>query len=901
MASSTIAPADPYLGTNVIDNQNDAVAWEVADFLFGAKSIKNIAEGNGTWGDAAVIGITAATFLIPPAKIALLGNKALRKVLAETITVNASTGSLPVVAKAIAKTRAEVEAELVRRGKLTYAESLKAQEPLIPMSEARFKSITSPEPETKFVPEGLPFDKYNPRNEGIGRPFDEDYDSFRDRDRNPAQEADDYIAMQGIGNKKKLLTKEELDAKDVESAQYYDKRKFTQDEIETKIDRLTDKQLNSPQLKRKQGESKEDYEARLEDYVRADEYEPKEIQRIVEQLIKDNKRAADIDSKEVKSIFLSLIRILKSEEIKRTVSPEVYKGLSRSFKEFEKEFEDTVVDIVEAKAVLKKYETNLPDEKFAEKRIPSKDGIKYEEGDIKPQGSSIRYEEDITDDSEFGAVKTIADDMFDRTGDEASRLKPGTGTSYDKKVPNPEVLKIKIPEEARMDKDLREGLSIPAQKFAELQALIDKLTTFNKSNTRKLRYASADELADLKEKSIQNQNKIERYQRELLIIKKTLSEEEVINAVKVSEEITKRALERRRYPLGVPEIKKALPSEKAIAKNPEAYRIQAGPKTTEKVAEFTGKNSEVTVHSGGADGSDTAWAEAADRLGIKTNGHSFEGHETMGSASGFVGKRPALETRNILTKEQLEIADESLKKAAKSLDRPFNPKASYVNLLRRNYYQLKDSEAVVAVGEILTGGTKVNGGTGWAVQMGIDKGIPVYVFDQKVKLWAVWNGSKFEKLSGFPPKFKEFAGVGTRELNDDGRKAIEEYMEQYVSRGTKAKVAESTGSVVKWNELTTAQQANTVYIGRGTGDKGKFGNPFKVVPQFRTVKQALQEYGVWLQDKIKTDLEYARDIYSLKGKTIACPGPESVTECHGQIILKAIKYLDEHPELMEGK
>jgi len=198
------------------------------------------------------------------------------------------------------------------------------------------------------------------------------------------------------------------------------------------------------------------------------------------------------------------------------------------------------------------------------------------------------------------------------------------------------------------------------------------------------------------------------------------------------------------------------------------------------IKSFDGKVSEVTVHSGGAEGADTAWAEAADRLKIKTTAHSFEGHESMGSASGFVGKRPALETRSNLTKEQLEIADEFLKKAAKSLGRPFNPKVNYVNLLRRNYYQLKNSEAVVAIGEILPGATKVDGGTGWAVQMGIDKKIPVYVFDQKVKLWAVWNGSKFEKLSGLPPKFKEFAGVGSRKLNDDGLKAIEEYLEQFM-------------------------------------------------------------------------------------------------------------------------
>ena len=144
MANATVPPVDQYRGTNIVE-KNDSVAWEVADFLFGAKSIKKILDGEGTWGDAALVGITAATFLIPPAKIAQLGTKALRKVLAETIVVNAATDSLPVVARAAGRTRAEIEAELARRGKLTYGKTPEPEAPTRPMSEQRFESITSPE------------------------------------------------------------------------------------------------------------------------------------------------------------------------------------------------------------------------------------------------------------------------------------------------------------------------------------------------------------------------------------------------------------------------------------------------------------------------------------------------------------------------------------------------------------------------------------------------------------------------------------------------------------------------------------------------------------------------------------------------------------------------------------
>jgi ribA/ribD-fused uncharacterized protein len=138
MANPIAPPIDQYRGTNIVEKDNDSVAWEVADFLFGAKSIKKIMDGEGTWGDALNVGITAATFLIPPAKIAQLGTKALRTVLAETIVVNAATDSLPVVAKAAGKTKLEIEAELARRGKpveynpaVTTAEDARTLEPNI--------------------------------------------------------------------------------------------------------------------------------------------------------------------------------------------------------------------------------------------------------------------------------------------------------------------------------------------------------------------------------------------------------------------------------------------------------------------------------------------------------------------------------------------------------------------------------------------------------------------------------------------------------------------------------------------------------------------------------------------------------------------------------------------------
>jgi hypothetical protein len=111
------------------------------------------------------------------------------------------------------------------------------------------------------------------------------------------------------------------------------------------------------------------------------------------------------------------------------------------------------------------------------------------------------------------------------------------------------------------------------------------------------------------------------------------------------------------------------------------------------------------------------------------------------------------------------------------------------------------------------------------------------------------------------------------------------------------KTIDEVGNVVRWKSLTSAEQKDVVYIGRGSGDKGKFGNPFPVGNGV-TVKEAVDKYSSWLWDKIKSDPEYAKELYALKGKRLACPGSEPNDACHGQVIIKAIKYLDKHPELI---
>jgi len=114
----------------------------------------------------------------------------------------------------------------------------------------------------------------------------------------------------------------------------------------------------------------------------------------------------------------------------------------------------------------------------------------------------------------------------------------------------------------------------------------------------------------------------------------------------------------------------------------------------------------------------------------------------------------------------------------------------YMNLLARNWSQVKYSTQIFAIGYIVEPGKKspkgyyskskyqtVDGGTGYAVQMGVNNNKDIYVFDQNIKSWFRWSYSTltFIKLEKTPKITSEnFAGIGTREITTEGIEAIKD-------------------------------------------------------------------------------------------------------------------------------
>jgi len=184
------------------------------------------------------------------------------------------------------------------------------------------------------------------------------------------------------------------------------------------------------------------------------------------------------------------------------------------------------------------------------------------------------------------------------------------------------------------------------------------------------------------------------------------------------------------------------------------------------------------LHSGGAKGADTVWGTIGSEYGISEENTK---HYWMKG-----GSKPP-QGNVLLTEEQKEEARPHVKQAAASMrergDNTRSPPSSSlaVSLIHRNWFQVKNSDAVFA---ITKGGLnptrtliKPDRGTPWAVEMGINQGKPVYVFAQGLNQWFTWDGSKFIETET-PTLTPNFAGVGTRGINEAGRQAIRNVYEK---------------------------------------------------------------------------------------------------------------------------
>ena len=172
-----------------------------------------------------------------------------------------------------------------------------------------------------------------------------------------------------------------------------------------------------------------------------------------------------------------------------------------------------------------------------------------------------------------------------------------------------------------------------------------------------------------------------------------------------------------------------------------------------------------TLYSGGATGSEAAFGEAAEAAGIKEVSFSFEGHN-QARTNG----------RRILDQRELAAGDVSLVYVAHRLHRHWDKTETLRKVLQSQWHVVSHAAQVFVVGAIQPDGT-VHGGTGWSVELAKRWNKRVWVFDQNHAAWFTWSGASW--MRGEPViESPDFAGTGTRFLNEAGRSAIRELFER---------------------------------------------------------------------------------------------------------------------------
>lgn len=158
-------------------------------------------------------------------------------------------------------------------------------------------------------------------------------------------------------------------------------------------------------------------------------------------------------------------------------------------------------------------------------------------------------------------------------------------------------------------------------------------------------------------------------------------------------------------------------------------------------------------YSGGAVGSDTEWRNVAQKYGFDMIHYTVDDYDKLSDDD----------------KKQVE---EQYKEIVERLQRKQLSADSYSGkLVRRDMLQANSADSILAIGHLGKNG-HVDGGTAYATERGIIRGIPVYLFDQDDNHWKTYDGEKFINCEQ-PNLTRHAALIGTRQITDTGKRAIQ--------------------------------------------------------------------------------------------------------------------------------
>lgn len=175
--------------------------------------------------------------------------------------------------------------------------------------------------------------------------------------------------------------------------------------------------------------------------------------------------------------------------------------------------------------------------------------------------------------------------------------------------------------------------------------------------------------------------------------------------------------------------------------------------------------SQITLYSGGHAGAEAEFGACAERWGIQEVNFSYAGHKITRHSNIIQ-----------LTEEELRKGDVSMEIVSRHMNRTYHEAEQIRRIIRQIFHIVTNADHIFAIGWILENNT-VKGGTGWGVELAKFFNRPVSVFDQKSNGWFTWQAQQWQPDE---PKIEQqdFAGTGTRKLNDEGRQAIQDLFER---------------------------------------------------------------------------------------------------------------------------
>jgi hypothetical protein len=173
---------------------------------------------------------------------------------------------------------------------------------------------------------------------------------------------------------------------------------------------------------------------------------------------------------------------------------------------------------------------------------------------------------------------------------------------------------------------------------------------------------------------------------------------------------------------------------------------------------------DVILFSGGAPGAEAEFGACAERHGIEEVNFTFDGH-ALARTRGV----------RVLNHEELLAGDVSLEYVSRLMHRRYTDNPTIRRVLQTLWYQVNNGQEIYVIGAVLEDGT-VRGGTGWGAEFAKLCNKPLFVFDQERDGWFQWTGSEWAPRAADPPvvTHPHFTGTGTRSVQENGRRAIED-------------------------------------------------------------------------------------------------------------------------------